>query len=191
MKRRRFVASALAGGAALGCLGESVVSRALRAALEESRRPPPWGGTWDLRYFTPGQAIIADALLERLLPGDPARGRPGAREAHVVVYVDRSLVERPELSMKTTVDLLAAVDAAAHERTGVGFAEADGQVQDEIIVDVQRGEIPGLTMVFDQLLVRGLEGFLGSPNHGGNHERVAWRWLGLDPSCTAGACGEH
>ena len=38
-----------------------------------------------------------------------------------------------------------------------------------------------------------LEGWLGDPRHGGNHEKRSWEWLGFDLACGQNMfrCGER
>lgn len=94
------------------------------------------------------------------------------------------------MGMTTVNDLVAAVDAEAKRRQKRPFADLEGDVQDEILRDIQTGAIRGFGMVFDTLLTLSFEGYLAAPTHGGNHDRVAWRWLGIDPGCGGGTCGE-
>ena len=82
MKRRHFlVLSAASVGGVLVYSLDRQVSR-LSAQDNKSLKIP-------LRYFTEDEALIVAAAAARIMPSDDSG--PGAREAGVVIYIDRQL----------------------------------------------------------------------------------------------------
>ena len=67
--------------AVVGCSEDAPPSR-----LDSAEPPDPPDARCAVRYFTPSEAHILDAVCARILPGDA--NDPGAREAGVVGYID-------------------------------------------------------------------------------------------------------
>jgi len=141
--------------------------------------------------FTSEQAITMEAMLERLLPSNVPPGTPGARETHVLRYLDRQLAGprfpqyRDVLRQGVTV-----LDDIARGRRAVRFHELPAHEQDELLRSIQRGDNfgrPAASIRFFQVtLTLALEGHWGSPRYGGNHDQLAWRSVGIDPGCAGG-----
>src|SRR5689334_4971432 len=71
-----------------------IASAALPLACHDTAKPkaPPEDPRFaNLAYFVPTEARVMDAWLEQLLPGGTPPGTPGARDAHVLAYVDKQL----------------------------------------------------------------------------------------------------
>ncbi len=84
LSRRKFLGIAAATGAGVGFtpLLQSLPPAAVAAALAQPS---------ELRFFDEHQASVIVEASARLIPGpsdDPAESSPGAREAHVVVFID-------------------------------------------------------------------------------------------------------
>ena len=83
--RRTFLRAALAAGSAWAAadlvLVEDALAHAAQQATEQGRRT--------FAALTAGQARVLEAMTSRILPS--VDGRPGAREAGVVYFVDQSL----------------------------------------------------------------------------------------------------
>jgi gluconate 2-dehydrogenase gamma chain len=61
-------------------------------------------------------------------------------------------------------------------RFAVGLARASGEQQLEIARAIEQQD----PVFFDLVRRHTLQGFYGSPRHGGNRDAVSWRMLGLD-----------
>jgi hypothetical protein len=188
MRRRRFLAWIL------GIVGLVAGKLALdRFALLRTR--PDGAGSGDARRFlTSAEALTLEAVLERMLPSGVLPGAPGARDTGVLRYIDAQLLE-PRLARHQ--ELVHAgvrmLDDLARGAGSVGFHELPADRQDEILRRAQRGEGPFASPRFFQVvLALALEGHWGDPRYGGNHDKLAWRWVGIDPGCAGGlrACRE-
>lgn len=188
MRRRSFLAW-IAG------LATVIVERLLpfRSSPDRARASAGAAGSADepLTIFTREQAITMEAMLERLLPSDVPPGTPGARETHVLRYLDRQLAG-PRFPQYRDVlrKGVTAIDDIARSRHALRFHELPANEQDELLRAVQRGDDLGRAdasiRFFQVTLTLALEGHWGSPQYGGNHDRLAWRSVGIDPGCAGG-----
>jgi len=108
---------------------------------------------------------VLDAVAERLIPADDTG--PGAREAKVVDYIERSLADGYEEHRDTYTAGLAALS-----REGFGELSPDGQ--DAILAELERqGDA-----FFELVRRHAIEGMFGDPAWGGNADRIGWDLLG-------------
>jgi gluconate 2-dehydrogenase gamma chain len=131
-----------------------------------SRNPSPW------RFFTVEEARTLEVLCEQVIPAD---SDPGAAWAGVVQFIDRQLkgFHKPFQPVYRTG--LAETDRTASERFGKRFVELDGAQQMEVMKTLETKSKP----FFDALVSHTMQGFYGSPRHGGNRDAVSWRMLGV------------
>ena len=140
-----------------------------------------------LRFFTAGEARVIAAACERIFPSD-ATG-PGAKEAGVVIYIDRQLAspygrdkrrytkgpwvesvpehgyqgkDTPQQTYRTGIPLL-----------GADFAGVSGEQQDLRLEKIEE------THFFQLLRLHTLEGMFCDPLHGGNMGMVGWKLIGF------------
>lgn len=187
MRRRSFVAW-IAGVAAV-IVARLVPFRLLSdrawASAEAAARADE-----TLSFFTPEQAITMEAMLERLLPSDVPPETPGARETHVLQYLDRQLAGSRFPQYRDVLGKgAAALDEMARGRHAVRFHELPANAQDELLRGIQRGDFgrsAASVRFFQVTLTLALEGHWGNPRYGGNHGRLAWRSIGIDPGCAGG-----
>jgi hypothetical protein len=125
--------------------------------------------------FTPREEEVLRAVVDRICPADD---HPGAWDAGAADYLGRQL-DGDLLPMRAIVrDGLAALDAAAHARSSVGFAALSSDAQDALLREIEATD-------FFVLLVRTTaEGFYGEPGQGGNRDAVSWVMTGFgrDPA---------
>ena len=166
----------MAGGATLGpgeaaaCRDERVSSRgeiayylvlerrkflhaagaaAIAGAAAGCAAKSPW------RFFTLDEARTLQAICESIIPADEDAG---ARQAGVVHYIDRQLAGKFREHRKTYRDGLAAVK---------GRPAAD------------LGRAPETRAFFGLVVTHAMQGFYGSPRHGGNRDYIGYRIMGL------------
>src|ERR687894_1340444 len=139
------------------------------------------GQSQALLVLTPYEARIASAVFERLFPAD--ENGPGATGIGVVAYLDRALAG----SYRDKADAyrlgLAALDLAARRRSGATFAGCPTEEQDALISDLEHGELPDVRAppqreFFAMLRAHLQEGLFADPAHGGNRDKLGWRFLG-------------
>lgn len=167
----KFMAAA-AGGAAAGAGGAALVGR-----LGPAPRGP-------FGVLTPEEARLVEAVAEQIIPSDKD---PGAREAGCVTFIDRQLggpyakfAEKYRRGLaclqKTSEAMFGKVFEALAwpDQTRVLEAMDSGKVPKEIWAD------PGAREFFNLLRDHTMQGFYGSPRHGGNRGYASYKMMGLE-----------
>ncbi|WP_084963931.1 GMC family oxidoreductase [Thermoactinospora rubra] len=131
--------------------------------------------------LNPYEARIAAAVFDRLFPAD--ENSPAASAIGVVTYVDRALSGAYHDHADTYRLGLRALDRAARARHGTPFARCGGEEQDGLLADMEHGRLPGFHVppqaeFFDLLRLHLQEGLFADPAHGGNRDKLGWRFLG-------------
>jgi gluconate 2-dehydrogenase gamma chain len=154
LTRRQFtVAGAIAGAAAVvGCRGAK-------------------SGTWEL--LSDAHARTLAALCDQIIPADDF---PSASQAGTVNYIDRQLARHYQRHQSAYREGLDAADELSRKRFGAGFADATADQQLQIVLALEKDN----RAFFDLIREHTMEGYYGSPRHGGNRDAVSWRMLGLD-----------
>ena len=156
------------------------------------------------RFFTEKEASLTDAIVEQIIPTDEW---DGAKAAGVTNYIDKQLVG-PYLRFQEKYRKgLAAMVISCEELYKKQFGELSWDEQTAFLKKMESGELSGLlqsgsirqekqetTPWVDSLdqeffgLVRNhtMQGFYGSPRHGGNKNYVSYRMVGLDYPFTIG-----
>lgn len=131
--------------------------------------------------LNPHEGRTAAALFERFFPSD--ENSPGATGIGVLTYVDRALAGAYRNEAETYRIGLAALDRAARERCGALFADCGPDQQDALIADLEQGTLPDLRVppqreFFEMLRDHVREGLFADPAHGGNRDKLGWKFLG-------------
>src|SRR3712207_485518 len=134
-----------------------------------------------LLVLTPYEARTAAAVFERLFPAD--ENGPGATGIGVLAYLDRALAGAYRDKSESYRLGLAALDLAARRRCGVPFAECVAAQQDVLISELEHEQlqdfnVPPQREFFGMLRAHLQEGLFADPAHGGNREKLGWRFLG-------------
>lgn len=132
-----------------------------------------------LRFFGEAEARTLNAWLDCLIPADDV---PGAVEAGVIHYIDRQLTRRFRRQQPAYRAALRRLDQLAMELAGAAFADLDFEKRTELLESFERTEARAFNMVLDHCM----QGFYGSPRHGGNKDYVSWRMLGVPVSPVRG-----
>jgi gluconate 2-dehydrogenase gamma chain len=136
-------------------------------------------------FFSESEWLLAEALCERLIPGDRDAG---AREAGVVEFIDRQLVLHYRRDQGAYRAGLAAMDGASRSLFGPGFCALDPSRQDVLLAHMERDEVPAEAWssavispraFFALVREHAMQGFYGDPRHGGNRNGASWRMVGL------------
>ncbi len=155
LRRRRFLSAGVAAtiaGAAASCGSRNLAG--------------PW------HFFTAEEGQTVDAICEQIIPADRD---PGAKDARAVNYIDIQLTRSFKRYQRTYRQGIAAVDAASRKKFGKRFVELAGEQQTEVLIEIEKSA----AAFFDLILAHTRQGFYGDPRHGGNHDRVSWKMLGL------------
>jgi len=162
VSRREFVAGFAALGAVWMVAG-TACARDSAGAAGDSR----------LVHFTPHQAKQIDAISARILPSD---GTPGAREAGVLSFIDRTLTTFAKDQAPLFADGLTSLAAASVKAHGTGatFAALAPAQQDALLRGIEE------TPFFGAMRFATLAGFLSLPKYGGNKDYIGWKLIGQD-----------
>jgi gluconate 2-dehydrogenase gamma chain len=180
MRRREFLtlSAASIGGVLVYSLDRR--ARLLAAPSEQTVRIP-------LRFFTQAEALIVAAAASRIFPSDEAG--PGAKEAAVVIYIDRQLAgpwgrDRHRYTQEPFEETAASEFGYQGKATprqiyrqalrGLsGFDQLAPAKQDEKLREIES------TLFFSLLRSNTIEGMFCDPAHGGNADMVGWQLIGF------------
>ena len=136
------------------------------------------------RFLTPAEAELVDALCEQIIPGDED---PGAHEAGVVNFIDKQLAGFYRKHQAEYRRGLAGVDESSQSLFGKRFIELEWTQQTQVMQALEAGKALGETWkqqsarsFFSLIRNHTMQGFYGSPRHGGNRNYVSYKMLDLD-----------
>lgn len=169
--RRDFLlhSGTVMGGAWLLGLGP-----ALEAAGRHARKARAQG--LPFAVLTPREALDMEAVASVMIPTDDT---PGAREAGVVHFIDRSLESFLSDVVPPVRGWLAGLqDYVQGQHDGIeGFADLSEATQADVLREVEaRGGPFGLIRTLVML------GMFSHPDYGGNRGGVGWALLGYEPA---------
>jgi len=140
--------------------------------------------TITFRVFTNDEATCLIALCEQIIPADRDAG---ATEAGVIHYIDRQTFLRFPQELQTYQKGIVALQATCKVLYGRPFDQLNDILQIETIKEMEQGRLPAVhwedisqQSFFNLVLRRTMQGFYGSPRHGGNKNYVSYRMLKLD-----------
>ncbi|PYP31467.1 MAG: hypothetical protein DMD47_06835 [Gemmatimonadetes bacterium] len=176
LSRRTFLAvSSTALGAAWLAADPALVRAALDHAARAARSPLSPGSPdpvpWDV--LTPDQAADLDAIAAQIFPTDDT---PGAREARVVTFLDRSLGTWAAQQREPLLHGLDELNGEV-ERRWPGtqrFANLAPERQLELLRAQEQ------TPFFQQMRFATLVGMFSLPPYGGNADKAGWRVIGFE-----------
>jgi gluconate 2-dehydrogenase gamma chain len=153
LTRRQFVAAGALGGAALavGC----------KASKQ---------GDWEA--LTDEQARTLAVICDQIVPADDF---PSASQAGVLNYIDRQLMRHYRRHREAYREGLEKAEALSRKRFGHGLALLAEPQKLEIVNALAAANGKFFSLVRNHTM----EGYYGSPRHGGNRDAVSWRMLGL------------
>ena len=133
------------------------------------------------RFFTDAEALVVEAITEQIIPADQD---PGARDAGVVNYIDVQLAGVFRRHQETYREGIAGVQEASRRMFGRHFESLEWAQQTEVLRHLERGETGGTVWdaqsFFELIRDHTMQGFYGSPRHGGNRGFVSFRMIGID-----------
>ena len=139
--------------------------------------------------FNAHQAATVEAMAARIIPG--SQDDPGAREADVIVYIDRALAGAYGHLQPLYRRGVEALDRRAAESHGAPFAECSEAQQDALLGDLLADVAPALdtpgvdedTSLLSYFAAvvhqHTIEGMFGDPAYGGNRDGAGWKLLGF------------
>ena len=136
------------------------------------------------QVFKPEEADCLGCICEQFIPADDFAG---AKEAGCVNYIDRLLYQRfPELK-ENYKNGLQSLDNFCRETHGKIFSQLAWDAQTTLLTQMEKGElaesfwdkIPQRNF-FRLVLRHTMQGYYGSPRHGGNKNFVSYRMMRFD-----------
>src|ERR1043166_10152370 len=184
--RRAFLVGAAVGaGAVAGAtLAPKGVAQTQAATTETAAAPAHShaGGQGLGAFFNSEDAATISAIAERLVPGAP--GKPGARDADVLNYIDLALSGAYADLQDFYRRGLAQLDAYCRKTYHEPFVRLDGGKQDEAIAALEQGKAADFTWptaqaFFETVRTHTIEGLFADPVYGGNKDFAGWRLVGF------------
>lgn len=168
--RRAFLRAAVAAGAAWSAADLVSVEEALAWAADQAAGQGRGGYT----VLSATDAQTLDAMTSRIIPS--VDGRPGAREAGVVFFIDKSLATFNAGQKKMYASGVQDLNRrAARKWKGSGsFASLTPAQQVELLHEIEK------TPFFQAARFDTIVGTFALPAWGGNRDYVGWHMLGLE-----------
>jgi len=168
--RRQFLVSSACGlSTAWVALHWPAILSAQQHAHEMAASGPPAV----LQFLSADQAAEVEAMASQIIPTDET---PGAREAHVLYFIDRALTTfdraRQADYNKGLTELQAVNKAMFH--TADKFSQLSSEQQLQLLNAIQH------TPFFDMVRVHTIMGFLSNPEYGGNYNKAGWKVIGFE-----------
>lgn len=129
-----------------------------------------------LQFFSGKEASLIEALCDRIVPEDED---PGALKAGVLYYIDRQLagaLARFGRAYRTGIEAFSSI---CSDRTGQSFTALSNNEKDSFLREIESGSIKGLNPFFTMVIDHTMQGYYGSPKHGGNKDEVSWKMIGI------------
>jgi gluconate 2-dehydrogenase gamma chain len=182
--RRAFLVGAAVGAGA-------VSARLVPDALAQTPQHPPADATTAHAqghgashgaFLNDDDAATVAAFTERLMPGAP--GKPGARDAGVLNYIDLALAGAYADLQDFYRRGLTSLEAYCRNTYKESFMRLDPARQDEVITALEQGKATGFTWptapaFFNTVRTHTMEGMFADPVYGGNKDFSGWRLVGF------------
>jgi gluconate 2-dehydrogenase gamma chain len=185
--RREFLTRAAAGAGAVagaGLAGDTAV------AAQEQHKDPIAPAAAQARsdghahgaFFNGDDAATIAAFTERLMPTAP--GKPGAREAGVLNYIDLALAGAYADLQDFYRRGLAQLDEHCRKTYKEPFVRLATARQDDVIRTLEDGKAAEFTWptapeFFNTIRTHTMEGMFADPIYGGNKDFAGWRLVGF------------
>ena len=203
--RRRFLKSAVAGGAAA-----ATVSLPRAAEAQQGVPPPASQGSPTpantYAYLNPDEAAFVEALVDHMVPADAYS--PKGTELGLNTYIDRALAggwgKGDRLYMQgpwkqgvpsqgyqlplTPADLyrtgIAAANAFCVKTYGKRFDKITEGQREEFLLGLRAGKVafengPPARVFFAAMYQNVMEGMFADPIYGGNRNKAGWKMIGF------------
>jgi hypothetical protein len=168
--RRAFLGESAAG---LGSVWVATHWPAIVEAEAFAQRAAATGQPAKLAFFTAEQAADIDAMAAQIFPADDT---PGAREAHIVNFIDRALVTFARPARPVYIQGMKDLEAKTKELfpSATKFSALTSAQQIQLLKAIET--TPFFVTVRDHTMI----GMFASPIHGSNDNKAGWKMIGFD-----------
>jgi len=143
------------------------------AAQEHAHRAAQSITPVKFEFFTPEQAVEVEAIAAQIIPTDDT---PGAREAHVIYFIDRALStfdkDQQPLYVKGMEQIQAKVKKSFLKKQK--FSDLKPEQQIKLLKGIQQSEF------FLLVRMHTIMGYLANPEYGGNYNQAGWKAIGFE-----------
>jgi gluconate 2-dehydrogenase gamma chain len=136
------------------------------------------------RYLNEEEIGLLDAIVEQIIPADDF---PGGKWANVSYFIDKQLDSYYRDRQSEYRDGLAAFQKTVIQLKSKKFEDLPFAEQTALLEKMESGDFPGEywkshspSGFFDMIRQHSMQGYYGSPVHGGNREYISYHMLGLD-----------
>ena len=145
------------------------------AAQEHAQQVAASGGPATFGCFSPEEAAEIEAVAAQIIPTDDM---PGAREAHVIHFIDRALVTFDREEQPVYAEGLQELQAKTQELfpNSGKFSALTSAQQIQVLTALEKSRF------FTTVRNHTVTGFFARPVHGGNHNKAGWKLIGYDDS---------
>jgi gluconate 2-dehydrogenase gamma chain len=136
------------------------------------------------RFFTPEEALCIIALCEQIIPKDES---PGATDAGVIYYIDRQLSGVFYYDQEIYRESIKKLQVYCTGKFGKTFETLTTEDQIKIMKILESNQLNETEWTgtkpndfFDLICSHTMQGFYGSPIHGGNKDYMSFEMLRID-----------
>jgi gluconate 2-dehydrogenase gamma chain len=141
-------------------------------------------------FLSDDEYHLIESIAEQIIPTDEW---PGGRGAGIAKFIDIQLAGPYNRFQREYRKGLAAIEDTCLNKYASKFSELSWNVQTELLQDMEADKLSGnnwkdgfARKFFDLLRSHSLQGFYGSPRHGGNKDFASYKMIGLDVVQTVG-----
>jgi gluconate 2-dehydrogenase gamma chain len=134
---------------------------------------------YEIRFFSAVETAVIDAVTDRIIPKD---GRPGARDAQVVHFIDHMLSTSYSSQQAVYRNGIRQLDDLSQGRFHRPFTDLADAEKDALLAQIERGRISNWKDAgefFATVRIHTIEGMFSDPKYHGNAARVGWQLLGV------------
>lgn len=170
ISRRSFLTAsggALAGAWLLADTAHLIASGAHAARAGRAMPALPF------EYLNAADAADIEAATSQIIPTDDT---PGAREARVVYFIDKSLATWARDQRPRFRRAVAELRKRARVHGAASFAALTEAQQHGVIAAMEKDRHPS----FQTIRGATIAGMLSNPEYGGNHDKSGWKLIGFN-----------
>jgi hypothetical protein len=170
--RRAFLIQSLTGVSAAWITANYAGIIEADAFVQQAARS---GRPMTFAFFTPEQAAEIETMAAQIIPTDAT---PGAREAHVINFIDRALTTFEKDRQQEYRDGLKALETQTRTTvpSATRFSALTSAQQIQVLTAMER------TPFFNLVRTHTVTGFFAHPSHGGNADKIGWKLVNYDDS---------
>jgi gluconate 2-dehydrogenase gamma chain len=135
-------------------------------------------------FFTESEVKAVEAVCEQIIPTDHD---PGAREAHVIHFIDKQLVSNYSRFQTNYRNGIRGLQETSTLMFGDVFEKLKWEDQTSVLLSLESGKAGGKTWeqessshFFNLIRDHSMQGFYGHPRHGGNSHYMSFKMLRVD-----------